>query len=172
MKKLVLTFVFVIALVLPNVAEARGFSGGYSFSGGHSAYSSHTYSGGHTSTFRTRSTSKSNGVTSSDGTYHSGYTSPSSKVSKTPSTNYNTNNHSTNYTQPTRSKSGSFWTHAIAFGAGTLLGSMFHPFGYHSYGGSGAPVSYGFNFTALLIDIVIVLAIVWLFKKIFTRKRY
>ncbi|YCA44012.1 hypothetical protein M1E11_02060 [Bacillus sp. JZ8] len=53
-------------------------------------------------------------------------------------------------------------SYAGAFGVGALLGSMFHPFG-----GAGT----GFSMFGLLLDIIIILVIVWLIKKIFTRRK-
>lgn len=141
MKKLMLVFILMFGLVLPGFAEAKGFSGHSSIS------SSHTI-----------------GTT----TYHSGYKSPSSNVTRTPS--YSNHSSYNNYNKPSRS--GSFWSHAAAFGAGTFLGSMFHPFGGHYYGPMGAPHSNGFSFLSLLVDILIIVLIIWGIKRLFTRRRY
>jgi|SRR5579875_569518 len=141
MKKLILAFMLLLSLVVPSMTEAR------SFSGGHSTIS-------HSSSFSTHSSTVNSG-----GTYHSGYKSPSSNVSR--SSSYHNN------APAPAPKRSSFWSHAAAFGAGTLLGSMFHPFGYHSYGHS-----YGFSFIGLLFDILIIAIIIWVIKRIFTGRRY
>jgi hypothetical protein len=48
-----------------------------------------------------------------------------------------------------------FWSHAAAFGAGTLLGSMIHPTGYAYMPSAGAaPVYAGFSFLAMLLDLL------------------
>lgn len=136
----------MVAMVFPSFAEAS------TFSGGHSSTSHSSFSGSHSTS------------TPSSGTYHSGYKSPSSNVSKTPSSSQS---HSTrNYPQPSRSSS--FWSHAAAFGAGAFLGHMLHPFGYGGYGNSG---SYGFSFSGLLVDFIIIAVVVWIIKRIFLRKR-
>lgn len=137
MKKLIIAFVLLLTLIVPSMTEARGFSGG------HSSIS-------HSSSFGTHSS-----TTRSSSTYRSGYKAPSSNVSRS------------TYNSTSPSKRSSFWSHAAAFGAGTLLGSMFHPFGGHYYG-----QSYGFSMSGILFDIVIVLVIFWLIKKIFRRRRY
>lgn len=137
MKKLIIAFVLLFTLIVPSMTEARGFSGGHSSVSHSTSYSSHSSS------------------TTSSGTYRSGYKSPSSSVS---SSKYNG-------TQP--SKRSSFWSHAAAFGAGTFLGSMFHPFGGYSSGHS-----YGFSMLGFLGDILIIVIIIWVIKKIFTRRRY
>jgi uncharacterized membrane protein len=119
---------------LPSFAQAKGFSGHSSFSSSH--------------------------ITTSTSTYHSGYKSPSSSVTRTPSYSHSSSNH---YTQTSRS--GGFWSHAAAFGAGAFLGHMFHPFGGHYYGGS-----YGFSFLGLLVDILIIAIIFKVIKSIFIRR--
>ncbi|MDP4163960.1 MAG: hypothetical protein Q8898_12730 [Bacillota bacterium] len=143
MKKLMLVLMMIFAIVLPSVAEARGFSG-HSFS-----------SGSHTRSF-------------SGGTYHSGYKSPSSHVTRTPSYS---NSHST-YSTSRPSRTSSFFSHAAAFGAGAFLGHMFHPFGGSYYGGNGYYGSNGFSFFGLLFDILIILIIIRVIKGIFSRRRY
>ncbi|MED3561713.1 hypothetical protein BIV60_20005 [Bacillus sp. MUM 116] len=138
MKKLLIAFVLLLSLMVPSMTEAKMFSGGHSTISHSSSFSSHS------STIRSGST------------YHSGYKSPSSSVSRSKS-----------YSNTPTSKRSSFWSHAAAFGAGTLLGSMFHPFGYHNYG-----QSYGFSFIGLLVDILIIAIIIRVIKGIFFRRRY
>ncbi|CRK82029.1 hypothetical protein [Neobacillus massiliamazoniensis] len=144
MKKLFLVFMLMFSLVLPSFASASGFSGHSSSTSSHSRTSSY----------------------SNSGSYHSGYKSPSSSVKRTPSNSYQTNG----YNQPSRG--GSFWSHAAAFGAGTFVGHMFHPFGGHYYGPSGYYGSYGFSFLGLLVDILMIVIIISIIKRIFTRRRY
>lgn len=139
MKKLLIAFVLLFSVLVPGIAEARGFSGG------HSSIS-------HSSSFSTHSSS----TRSSGSTYHSGYKSPSSSVSR-----------SSSYKGTTISKGSSFWSHAAAFGAGTFFGSMFHPFGGNYYGHT-----YGFSMFGFLGDILAILIIIWIVKRIFRRRRY
>jgi len=132
----------MIAFVLLFTLIVPSMTEARGFSGGHSSIS-------HSSSFGTHSS-----TTRSSSTYRSGYKSPSSNVSR-----------STYKSTPT--KRSSFWSHAAAFGAGTFFGSMFHPFGGHYYG-----QSYGFSMFGLLFDILMILVIVWVIKKIFRRRRY
>lgn len=134
LKKLMLVFMLLFAFLLPGFAEAKSFSGHSSFSSSHS--------------------------TTSTRTYHSGYKSPSSNVSRTPSSYNSPNSYSRS------SRSGSFWSHAAAFGAGAFFGHMFHPFGGHYYGSS-----YGFSFIGLLVDILVIYIIYRIIRRIF-RRRY
>lgn len=137
MKKLIVIFVLLFSFVAPSFSEARGFSGG------HSSFSHSSSSFGSHSTTRSSS-------------YRSGYKAPSSNVSR-----------SRSYTQNRSSSRGGFWSHAAAFGAGTFLGSMFHPFGGHYYG-----QSYGFSMFGFLIDLLILFIIIKIIKSIFSRRRY
>lgn len=57
-----------------------------------------------------------------------------------------------------------FLGYAGAFGIGSLFGSMLHPFG-GNFGGQ----QFGFSFFSLLLDILIIVAIIWFVKKIFSR---
>jgi len=138
MKKLIVVFVLLLSLISPSISEARGFSSG------HSSFSHSS------SSFRSHST------TTRSSSYRSGYKAPSSNVSRTKA-----------YTRTQSSNRGSFWSHAAAFGAGTFLGSMFHPFGGHYYG-----QSYGFSMFGVLIDILILFIIIRVIKGIFSRRRY
>ncbi|QDZ88263.1 MULTISPECIES: hypothetical protein [Priestia] len=150
MKKLTLVFILIFAMALPNVTEAKGFSGHSSFSH-NSSFSSH-----------------SSRSTYSSGPYHSGYKSPSSNVTRTPS--YSKSHTTYNQTQPSRTKS--ILTHAAAFGAGAFLGHMLHPFGGSYNGAYGNNDSNGFSFLGILVDILVILIIIWVIKSIFTRRRY
>ncbi|MFD0769882.1 hypothetical protein ACFQZ1_13900 [Bacillus sp. CGMCC 1.60114] len=152
MSKKIFTLMLAFTLfALPTFAQAK------TFSGGKSSVSSHSSSSG----FSTKG-STSGSYRSSDGTYHSGYKSSSSNVqSKKPAS---VDQH-TSQPQPAPKKS-SFWGHAASFGAGALLGSMLHPFGNHGVGGVGG----SFFSSGLLIDIVIILGIVWILRRIFARR--
>lgn len=136
MKKLIIAFVLLFTLAIPNLTEARGFSGIHR-SVTHNFFSTHSSS------------------TESSRTYHSGYKSTLNKASKSL------------FRRTPFSKRNSFWSHAAAFGAGSFIGSMFHPFGYHYFGHS-----YGFSLFGFLIDILIILIILRVIKGIFTRRRY
>ncbi|PEB53016.1 hypothetical protein CON65_15045 [Bacillus pseudomycoides] len=151
MSKKIFTLMLAFTLfALPTFAQAK------TYSGGKSSVSSHSSSGG----FSTKG-STSGSHRSSDGTYHSGYKSSSSNVqSKKPASVDRTPQ-----SQPAPKKS-SFWGHAASFGAGALLGSMLHPFGNHGVGGVGG----SFFSSGLLIDIVILLGIVWVLRRIFVRR--
>jgi hypothetical protein len=142
MKKIVLVFVMLFTLILPSFADASGFSGGSSSR--HSSFTHSTYS--------------------NSSTYHSGYKKPSSNVSRNPSVYQQNSNYYRNQQQPSKVKT--LLTHGAAFGAGALLGSMFHPFGGNGYGGGG------FSILPLLLDIVVIVLIVWIVKSIFFRRRY
>jgi hypothetical protein len=87
--------------------------------------------------------------------FSSGPQRPSSNVTN-PSPNYGTPNTGA----PTRT--GGFWSHAGAFGAGALagsmLGSIFHPFGGGYYGsgyGGGGISFFGLLFWILIIALVV-----------------
>ena len=146
MKKKILSFLLMFTVLLtPVLAQAKGFSGGRS-----SVHSSSSVS--------------RSGSISSSGTYHSGYKSPSSSVrSQQPS--YHSN--SSVGTVPVQSKRSSLLSHAAAFGAGALLGSMLHPFGTHAVGAVGGT---GFSFSGLLMDVILILIVVWIGRRIFGRR--
>lgn len=79
---------------------------------------------------------------------------------------YSRPSHSTSlFSHRSPSVGRSLLTHGAAFGAGVLLGHMFHPFGGF-YGGA----SYGFSFFGILIDVIAILLIISLLKNIFTRR--
>lgn len=140
--KIIPFLVSVIMVITPLTAYAKGFSGGSS--GSHSSYQSHTNS----NTYHSSGTSSSQ----TDGnTYHSGYKSPSSNVTN------QTRQNSGQGVKPT-SKTRGILSHAAAFGAGALLGSMFHPFG----GGHA-----GFSLIGFLLDILVIGLIIWVVRKLF-----
>ncbi|MCQ6282209.1 hypothetical protein [Bacillus sp. EB600] len=144
MKKLILIFMLMLAFVLPHFAEASTFSG-------HSSYRHSSTIGSHVvSSF------------SSGSTYHSGYKSASTNVNRTPS-------HTQASAQPS-SKFRSFLTHAAAFGAGAYIGKMLNPFGGHNYG-SHPMAGSGFSILGILMDILVIVLIVWVIKKVFRMRR-
>ncbi|WP_047152315.1 hypothetical protein [Aneurinibacillus tyrosinisolvens] len=156
MYKRIMTFLLIgILMLAPIPAFAKGFSGGHST--GHYGGSSITRSG-HTGGYQ------SNGSYSNGSTYHSGYRSPSSNVR---------NGSYHNYNNSTPGKGGGFLSHAAAFGGGALigsmLGSMFHPFGGgYGYGGYGG-MSQGFSFMGLIIDLIIIVVLFKLARRFFFR---
>ena len=177
MKKLLLiAFMFIFAIVTPQLASAKGFSGSTTYSGSKSSsytgtsssgtykssssYSSPTTSGTYRSSGSFSGTSGTTSPSSST-TYHSGYKSPSSSVTSR-SSNYNSNY----YNHNTSSTGRSIATHAAAFGAGALLGSMFHPVGGY-YGG----VHHGFSLLGFVFDIIGVVIIFAIIKAFFFRGR-
>ena len=142
--KMISFLIAVIMVITPLTAYAKGFSGGSS--GSHS--SSNTYhSSGSLS-------SQTNGST-----YHSGYKSPSSNVTN------QTRQNSGQGVKPT-SKTRGILTHAAAFGAGALLGSMFHPFG----GGHAAGGHTAFSLFGVLLDIIVIVLIIWVVRKLFFKR--
>lgn len=145
--KAIMSLILVASFMIPINADAAGFSGGSRSASGPS-YSAQS---GSVEVTPVRSRARTGGSS-----YRSGYRAPSSGVSKTPTTRPNTQT-------PPRT-TGGFWKGAALFGAGTFIGSMLHPFGGGGYGG-------GFSFTSLLLDVLIIAAVIWFVKKIFTRKR-
>jgi len=154
MKKVITAIVslgLAVLLLLPAAmsTEAAGFSGGHRMSG-------HSYSTYHS----TPNVTATSSFVRSRSSYRSGYRAPSRNVQRTPSQRPNT--------QAQPKSSGGFWKGAALFGAGTFLGSMFHPFGGGGYGAYGG----GFSLTGLLVDIFLIVGIIWFVKRIFTRRRY
>jgi hypothetical protein len=103
--------------------------------------------------------------------YRSGSQRPSSRVTNPGSSQYNS--HTTQQpaptnTPPVQSKFGGVGSFLGGMAVGGLVGSMFHPFGGgHSYYGGG--YSSGFSFSGLIMDILLIAAIVWLFRKLTRR---
>jgi hypothetical protein len=144
-RKIIPFLVSIIMVITPLTAYAKGFSGGSS--GSHSSYHSQTNS----NTYHSSGSSISH---TNGNTYHSGYKSPSSNVTN------QTRQQSGQSVNPT-SKTRGILSHAAAFGAGALLGSMFHPFG----GSHG-----GFSFSGLLLDILVIGLIIWVVRKLFFKR--
>ncbi|MGD8188706.1 hypothetical protein ACQCN2_01780 [Brevibacillus ginsengisoli] len=141
-------------LFLPITASAKGFGGGHSTRSSGSTYSSHS------SGFN----SYHSGVSNSQ-TYHSGYRSPSSNVSG--SRSYGSN--APSYSTP--KSSGGFLSHAVSFGAGALLGSMFHPFGggYGGYGGYNGFGTHSISIFGLLMDLLLIFIAYKIIRRLFFR---
>ncbi|WP_155837197.1 hypothetical protein [Aneurinibacillus terranovensis] len=151
-KKWVSLIIIGVMVLAPASAYAKGFSGG-SYSKG-SSYS-RSYSGG---------SSSIHSGSSSSGTYHSGYRSPSSNVGRSNSLNNNGYNYSNNSNRTT----GGFWSHAAAFGAGTFIGSMLHPFGGgYGYGMGGF---HSFSLIGLLVDLIILWIVFKVIGRLFFRR--
>jgi hypothetical protein len=104
--------------------------------------------------------------------YRSGSQRPSSQVTNPGSSQYNylkPQQPASTYTPPTQSRFGGAGSFLGGMAVGGLLGSMFHPFGGgHSYYGGGG-YSSGFPFSGLIMDILLIVAIVWLFRKLTRR---
>jgi hypothetical protein len=145
--KIIPFLVSVIMVITPLTAYAKGFSGRSSVS--HSSYHSQTSSNTYHSSGSFSSQTNGN-------TYHSGYKSPSSNV---------TNQSSGQGVKPT-SKTHGILSHVAAFGAGALLGSMFHPFGGgHAIGGHTS-----FSLIGFLLDIIVIVLIIWVVRKLFFKR--
>jgi hypothetical protein len=136
------------AVVTTTSGAAKGvFSGGYSTRGrSYGSYGSYASSGAYSGSYSQYSTG---------GTYHSGYRSPSPGVSRGTygSYNYGTSGWS------------SFGSHLFSFGAGWLLGSLFHPFG-----GYWGMTYHPFSLLGLLVDLILLAVIVMLVRRIFFRR--
>lgn len=153
MKKL-FPLLLVLTLIFGTMGSvmAKGSSKG-SFSGGSRSYSTHSYSSG--STY--------NSGNSGNKTYSSGVRRPSSGVNR-PSSSYQPS-----YTQPRTSSWGSFFG---GMAAGSLLTSMFHPFGGgHYYGGYGSGYGGGgFSFFGLLFDLLLIYIVYRIVRRLFFRR--
>jgi hypothetical protein len=102
--------------------------------------------------------------------YKSGPQRPSSQVTNpgSPQNSYHTPQQpAPTYTPPAQSKFGGVGSFLGGMAVGGMLGSMFHPFGggHSSYDGGFS----GFSFSGLIMDILLIAAIVWLFRK-FTKR--
>jgi hypothetical protein len=94
------------------------------------------------------------------GTYHSGYRSPSSNVTNPPPGSPSR--------APAAGIGGGLWPHIGTFGAGMLLGSIFHPFGGGGYGGYGG----GGSIFGMIFWIVILFLAYRAIRSLFFRSRY
>lgn len=151
MKEKIIPFlVSVIMVITPLTAYARGFSGGSSVS--HSSYHSQTSSNTYHSSGSFSSQTNGN-------TYHSGYKSPSSNVT-------NQERQSSGQGVKPTSKTHGILSHVAAFGAGALLGSMFHPFGGGHAVGGHTP----FSLMGFLLDIIVIVLIIWVVRKLFFKR--
>lgn len=196
MKKVVSTLLFVMmigTLILPSFAQAKGYSSssrsysGYSSSKSSSGYSSTKSStGGYTSSKSSSSgysskrsysggASKKNSITSGK---TSGYSSKKTYSGGTDKKKYSSKKSYSSDAEKSNSKNKtkSILTHAAAFGAGTFLGSMLHPFGGGGYNGesgtNGPYIGSGFSFAGLLVDILLIVLVIWIIKKLFFKKKH
>ncbi|PLT27819.1 hypothetical protein [Peribacillus deserti] len=158
MKKILLVCMLVFALAIPDMTEARSFSASKSTDPSFTTKST-------SNVIQTRSRSSRGSYNSgyrspsrSSGSYNSGYRSPSRSVTR--GSTYN------RATLPRRSGTGSFFSHAAAFGAGAFLTHMLHPFGGMYYG-----ASHGFSFFGILLDILLIVVVFKLFRRLFSRNR-
>jgi hypothetical protein len=135
--------------------SSGGFSGGSS--GKVTSPSSGSTSGGTNS-------SKSNGF--------SGGSSNKSNVSNSSRTYYGGSTYTNS--PPIGYRTSHFWPVVGAFAAGSLLGSMIHPWGgYYPLEGGGY-VHQPFSFLTIIMDIVIFLIVIWLIVivvRLFSRRR-
>jgi hypothetical protein len=142
--KIIPFLVSVIIVINPITVFAGSFGGGHSsISHAHSSLSTNSHSGASFSH-----------PSSNSQTYHSGYKSPSANVNRS---------HSNNPPAAPK-KSSTLLSHAAAFGAGALFGSMFHPFG-----GGG---HHGTSFLGLIVDIIIIGVIFLIVRKLFFKRVY
>lgn len=133
-----------LMIITPAATFAKGFSCGSSRS--HLSYSSHS------STYHSSgSFSRTNGTT-----YHSGFKSASSTITSQARQNAG------NGAAPA-SKTRGILTHAAAFGAGALLGSMFHPFG-------GGHSHASFSLLGFLLDLFVIAVIISVVRKLFFKR--
>ncbi|WCK53437.1 hypothetical protein PP175_19100 [Aneurinibacillus sp. Ricciae_BoGa-3] len=145
MRAKIIPFLVSAMIVMSPITAFAG-----SFGGGHSSVS-HAHASLLTNSHSSASFSH---PTSSAQTYHSGYKSPSANVSRAHS-----------YNPPAApKKSSALLSHAAAFGAGALLGSMFHPFGGGGHTGTSVP--------SLIVDIIIIGVIFLIIRKLFFNRVY
>jgi hypothetical protein len=137
--KIIPFLVSAMIVISPIPVLAGSFGGGHS-SASHTGISKSSHSGAFSN--------------SNSQTYHSSYKSPSSNVSRS---------HAYNPVPAAPSKTRGILTHAAAFGAGALLGSMFHPFG-------GGVQGMGTSFFGLIMDILIIAVIFFIARKLFFKR--
>jgi hypothetical protein len=68
----------------------------------------------------------------------------------------------------TPARTGGFFSHLGAFGAGALLGSMFHPFG-GGFGGMGFGYP-SFSLLGFALDIILIVLVFSLIRRLFQRR--
>jgi hypothetical protein len=135
--------------------------------------SSGGFSGGSSGKVTSPSTSTSSGTTSSSKSNgFSGGSSNKSNVSNSSRTYFGGSTYSNS--PPIGYRTSHFWPVVGAFAAGSLLGSMIHPWGgYYPLEGGGY-VHQPFSFLTIIMDIVFFLIVIWLIVTIvrfFTRRR-
>ena len=145
--KSLLSLVLLVTLAMPVSVDAAGLNGSPKASPMGQTYSTQT---------KTPQVTEVKSVRRSGSSYRSGYRAPSGSVKKAPSTSKSPYSQ----TQPAAKSSSGFWKGAALFGAGTFFGSY--------YGGGYA----GFSLMGLLVDILLIVVIISLIKRIFRRRRY
>jgi hypothetical protein len=151
----------------PSTSTAPGSTSGGSFSGGASNKST------------VPSTSSSSNNTANNGTtYSTGAQRPSSAVDGSRVSPYSGKTYyggSTYSTSPPPGyRTSHFWPVVGAFAAGTMLGSMIHPWGGYYPQNGGGFVHQPFSFLSLFLDVIILLFIIWLLVfvfRLFVRRR-
>jgi hypothetical protein len=119
------------------------------------------------------SSSTSSGTNSSKSNGFSGGSSNKSNVSNSGRTYYGGSTYSS--TPPVGYRTSHFWPVVGAFAAGSLLGSMIHPWGGYYPLESGGYVHQPLSLLTIIMDIVILLIVIWLIVyivRLFTRRSY
>jgi hypothetical protein len=117
--------------------------------------------------------STSGGVNSSKSNGFSGGSSNKSNVSNGGKKYYGGSTYSS--APPAGYRTSHFWPVVGAFAAGTMLGSMIHPWGGYYQTDGGGYIHQPFSFLTIFMDIVILLIVIWLIitiVRLFTRRSY
>jgi hypothetical protein len=130
------------------------------------------FSGGASNKSTVPSTSSSsNDVTKNGSTYSTGAQRPSNAVDGSRVSPYSGKTYyggSTYSNSPPPSyRTSHFWPVVGAFAAGTMLGSMIHPWGGYYPQNGGGYVHQPFSFLTLFLDVIIILFIIWLLVFVF-----
>jgi hypothetical protein len=145
----------------PKSQSNSGSTSSGGFSGGSSGKVTSPSSG---STSGTTNSSKSNGF--------SGGSSNKSNVSNSGRTYYGGSTYTNS--PPVGYRTSHFWPVVGAFAAGSLLGSMIHPWGGYYPVEGGGYIHQPFSFLTIIMDIVILLIAIWLIVtivRLFSRRR-
>jgi hypothetical protein len=157
--------------------SSGGFSGGSSGKVTSPSTGSNGFSGGASNKSNVPNSS-STGSTKNGTTYNSGYQRPTNVAD---GSRVNPNNGrayfggSTYYNAPPNGyRTSHFWPVVGAFAAGTMLGSMIHPWGGYYPMAGGGYVHQPFSLLTIIMDIVVLLIVIWLIVlvvSLFTRRR-
>jgi hypothetical protein len=135
--------------------------------------SSGGFSGGSSGKVTTPSSGSTSGTTnSSKSTGFSGGSSNKSNVSNSGKSYYGGSTYSS--APPVGYRTSHFWPVVGAFAAGSMLGSMIHPWGGYYPVEGGGYVHQPLSFLTIIMDIVILLIVIWLIVlvvRLFTRRR-